>query len=202
MDEPLAALDLARKQEILPYLERLHDELALPVLYITHSPNEVARLADHLVVMEEGRVLAHGPLAETLSRLDLPIRFGAEREVVLEGVVAARDATWHLARVDFDGGGIWTRDRGIPLGHRVRLRVPSGGVSLSLNHPDDTSILNILPGQVEAIADDDHPGLTLVRVMIGKSAVLARVTKRSVAALALEPGQAVWVQVKSAAVTE
>jgi len=202
MDEPLAALDLARKQEILPYLERLHDEMALPVLYVTHSPDEVTRLADHLVVMENGRLLAHGPLAETLSRLDLPIRLGNEREVVLEGVIAERDATWHLARVDFDGGRIWTRDRGIALGHCVRLRVPSSGVSLCLNHPDDTSILNILAGQVEGIADDDHPGLTLVRVMIGKSAVLARVTKRSVAALALQPGQTVWVQVKSAAVTE
>jgi molybdate transport system ATP-binding protein len=202
MDEPLAALDLARKQEILPYLERLHDELEFPVLYVTHSPDEVARLADHLVVMENGRVLAHGPLAETLSRLDLPIRLGNEREVVLHGVIAARDETWHLARVDFDGGGIWTRDRGIPMGHCVRMRVSSGGVSLSLKHPEDTSILNIFAGQIEEIADDDHPGLTLVRVMIGKSAVLARVTKRSVAALALKPGQPVWVQVKSAAVTE
>ena len=202
MDEPLAALDLARKQEILPYLERLHDELALPVLYVTHSPDEVTRLADHLVVMEAGRVLTHGPLAETLSRLDLPIRLGEERGVVLEGVVAKRDETWHLARVDFDGGAIWTRDRGIPLGHRVRMLVPSGGVSLCLKHPEDTSILNILAGQVEEIANDDHPGLTLIRVMIGKSAVLARVTKRSLAVLALKPGQQVWVQIKSAAVTE
>jgi molybdate transport system ATP-binding protein len=104
--------------------------------------------------------------------------------------------------VDFDGGGLWTRDRGLPLGHRVRVRVPSGGVSLCLKPPVETSILNILPGQVEGIAEDDHPGLTLVRVMIGNSAVLARVTKRSLAALALAPGQAVWVQVKSAAVTE
>lgn len=202
MDEPLAALDMARRQEILPYLERLHDELECPVLYVTHSPDEVARLADHLVVMEGGRVLAHGPLAETLSRLDLPFRLGEERQVVLEGVVAERDERWQLARVDFDGGGIWTRDRGIPLGRRVRLRVPCGGVSLCRKHPEETSILNILAGEVEGIAADEHPGLTLVRVMIGKSALLARVTKRSLAALALEPGQAVWVQVKSAAVMD
>jgi len=202
MDEPLAALDLARKQEILPYLERLHDELALPVLYVTHSPDEVARLADHLVVMENGRVLGHGPLAETLSRLDLPLQIGQERETVLVGTVGERDATWHLARVDFPGGSIWTRDRAIPLGQRVRVRVPSGGVSLCLTRPEDTSILNILPGQVEEIAEDGHPGLTLVRVRLGESAVLARVTKRSLAALALTPGQPVWVQIKSAAVME
>lgn len=202
MDEPLAALDLARRQEILPYLERLHDELALPVLYVTHSPDEVARLADHLVLMEQGRVLGHGPLAETLSRLDLPLRIGQERESVLEGTVAERDARWHLARVDFPGGSIWTRDRGIALGRRVRVRVPSGGVSLCLSRPEETSILNILPGQVEAIGDDEHPGLSLVRVRLGESAVLARVTRRSQAALALAPGQAVWVQIKSAAVME
>lgn len=202
MDEPLAALDLARKQEILPYLERLHDEMAFPVLYVTHSPDEVARLADHLVVMEDGRVQGHGPLAETLARLDLPLRIGQERETVLEGTVAELDATWHLARVDFPGGSIWTRDRAIPLGRRVRVRVPSGGVSLCLSRPEDTSILNIIPGIVEEIADDGHPGLTLVRVRLGNSAVLARVTKRSLAALALTPGQSVWVQVKSAAVME
>jgi molybdate transport system ATP-binding protein len=202
MDEPLAALDLARKQEILPYLERLHDEMELPVLYVTHSPDEVARLADHLVIMENGRVLGYGPLAETLSRLDLPLRIGQERETVLEGTVAERDARWHLARVDFPGGSIWTRDRAIPLGRRVRVRVPSGGVSLCLTRPEETSILNILPGQVEEIGDDEHPGLSLVRVRLGSAAVLARVTKRSQAALALKPGQAVWVQIKSAAVME
>lgn len=202
MDEPLAALDLARKQEILPYLERLHDELELPVLYVTHSPDEVARLADHLVVMENGRVLGHGPLAEILSRLDLPLRVGEERESVLEGTVAERDATWHLARVAFPGGSIWTRDRTIPVGKRVRVRVPAGGVSLCLTRPEETSILNILPGRIENIADDNHPGLTMVRVRLGGSVVLARVTKRSVAALALTPGQAVWAQIKSAAVLE
>lgn len=202
MDEPLAALDLARKQEILPYLERLHDEMELPVLYVTHSPDEVARLADHLVIMENGRVLGHGPLAETLSRLDLPLRIGQERESVLEGTVAERDTSWHLARVDFPGGSIWTRDRAIPVGQRVRVRVPSGGVSLCLTRPEDTSILNILPGRVEEIGDDEHPGLSLVRVRLGGSVMLARVTKRSQAALALAPGEAVWVQIKSAAVME
>lgn len=202
MDEPLAALDLARKQEILPYLERLHDELEIPVLYVTHAPDEVSRLADYLVAMENGRVQAHGPLAETLARLDLPIRLGEERSVVLEGVVAERDETWSLARVECAGGSLWARDRGIPLGHRVRVRVPSGGVSLCRKFQEETSILNILSGHVEAIGDDNHPAHSLVRVTIGEMVLLARVTKRSVAALGLEPGQQVWAQVKSVAVVE
>lgn len=202
MDEPLAALDLARKQEILPYLERLHDELEIPILYVTHSPDEVARLADHLVALEAGRLLGCGPLSETLARLDLPIRLGEERAVVLEGTVVERDDTWHLIRVAFNGGSLWTRDRGIAVDKKVRLRVPSGGVSLALQPQQETSILNSLSGTVAAIADDEHPGLALVQVRIGASLVVARITKRSLANLALQQGQQVWAQVKSVAVLE
>ncbi len=112
MDEPLAALDHQRKQEILPYLERLHDALSIPVLYVSHAPDEVARLADHLVVMDAGRVLASGPLTETLARLDLPIRLGEDAGVVLDAMVAEHDRQWHLARVEFPGGSLWVRDLG------------------------------------------------------------------------------------------
>jgi molybdate transport system ATP-binding protein len=138
MDEPLAALDVKRKQEILPYLERLHDELEIPVLYVSHAPDEVARLADHLVVMEGGRVLADGPLTETLAR----------------------------------------------------------------QHPGHSSIQNVLEGQVDAITDDEHPGLALVRVRIGTSSLVALLTKRAVASIEVSPGQDVWVQVKSVALME
>jgi molybdate transport system ATP-binding protein len=200
MDEPLAALDPARKQEILSYMERLRDELELPVMYVTHSPDEVARLADHLVILKIGQAITHGPLAETLARLDLPIHLSEERAVVLECVVAEQDETWHLTRVEFAGGSLWIRNLVIQLGRRVRVRVPSEGVSLCLKRQEDTSILNILPGQIEEVADEDHPGLSLVRVRIGETAVLARVTKRSLASLAHKPGQPVWKQVKSVAV--
>ncbi|TAN46542.1 MAG: molybdenum ABC transporter ATP-binding protein [Methylococcaceae bacterium] len=202
MDEPLAALDLKRKQEILPYLERLRDELDIPVLYVSHSPDEVARLADHLVVLEDGRVLANGPLGATLARLDLPIRLGEEAGVVLDAVVAERDAAWHLARVDFPGGSLWTRDQGLAAGCRVRVRVLARDVSLATQRQEHTSILNLLPGCVDAIADDDHPGLALVRVRIGASVLVARLTKRSSVALGLVPGLALWVQVKSVALIE
>jgi molybdate transport system ATP-binding protein len=202
MDEPLAALDLARKQEILPYLERLRDELEIPILYVTHSPDEVGRLANHLVALEGGTVVAQGPLAETLARIDLPIRLGEERGVVLEGVVAERDERWHLERVAFPGGSLWMRDRGLPLENPVRVRIPSGGISLSRVPQQDSSILNTLAGVVEAIGDDDHPAHSLVRVKIGESMLLARITKRSVAALELHPGLPIWAQVKSVAVAQ
>lgn len=202
MDEPLAALDLARKQEVLPYLERLRDELEIPVLYVTHSPDEVGRLANYLLALESGAVVAQGPLAETLARLDLPIRLGEERGVVLEGIVAERDEVWHLERVEFPGGSLWMRDRGIPLGQRVRVRVPSGGISLSRLPQQESSILNTLAGVVEAIGDDDHPAHSLVRVRVGESVLLARITKRSVAALSLQPGVPVWAQIKSVAVAQ
>ena len=90
---------------------------------MSHAPDEVARLADHLVVLEAGRVLGAGPLTETLARLDLPIRLGEDAGVVIEAVVADHDAEWHLARVDFAGGGLWVRDKGIPLGQPVRVRI-------------------------------------------------------------------------------
>ncbi len=199
MDEPLAALDLQRKQEILPYLERLHDELDIPVLYVTHSPDEVARLADHLVVMDGGKVIASGPLADTLARLDLPIRLGEDVGAVLEATVVVVDPHWHLARVDFAGGSLWTRDQGLAVGHRVRVRILARDVSLAREQPSASSIQNVLRGQVDAMADDEPPGLVLVRVQVGASRFVARLTKRAAATLEVAVGQALWVQVKSVA---
>ena len=199
MDEPLAALDLARKQEILPYLERLHDELDIPLLYVSHAPDEVARLADHLVVLDQGRAIASGPLAETLSRLDLPIRLGEDLGAVLAATVGEIDARWHLARVDFAGGRLWVRDHGLPIGHPVRVRVLARDVSLALAPPAQSSIQNTLPGTIEALADDEHPSQQLARIRLGETRLLARLTRRAADALALHTGQAVWVQVKSVA---
>ncbi len=202
MDEPLAALDLKRKREILPYLERLHQELDIPVIYVSHSPDEVARLADHIVVMEDGKVLTHGPLVETLARVDLPIRFGDETGVVLDVVVKEKDSDWHLARLDFAGGSLWTRDSGFPVGRKLRIRVLARDVSLSRQHPEQTSIQNILAGRIKVIADDEHPGLALARIEIGASVVTARLAKRAVAVMELTPGQEIWVQVKSVSLIE
>jgi molybdate transport system ATP-binding protein len=199
MDEPLAALDLARKNEILPYLERLHDELEIPVLYVSHAPDEVARLADHIVVMESGRAVAQGRLTETLARIDLPIKLGEDTGVVLDGHIAERDENWHLARVEFDGGFVWVRDSGHALGHHVRVRILARDVSVALEPQHDSSILNCLPAEVAGIADDAHPALALVKLKLGKSAVVARLTHRSACGLDLKPGMPVYVQIKAVA---
>jgi molybdate transport system ATP-binding protein len=199
MDEPLAALDLKRKQEILPYLERLHGELDIPVIYVSHAPDEVARLADHIVVMEAGRAVASGPLGATLARVDLPIHLGEDAGVVLDAVVAERDAHWHLARVEFAGGSLWVRDAGHALGVPVRVRILARDVSIALEKMEGISIQNCLSATVDQLADDTHPALTLLRLQVGPSPMLARLTKRAAAGLALLPGKPVWVQIKAVA---
>jgi molybdate transport system ATP-binding protein len=199
MDEPLAALDLARKNEFLPYLERLHDELDIPVLYVSHAPDEVARLADYIVVMQEGRAVATGPLTETLARLDLPIHLGEDAGIVLRAVVVEIDAAWHLARVEFPGGSLWVRDAGLPIGHLVRVRILARDVSIALAPVAGVSIQNCLPATVEQMAQDYHPALALLRLRLGESPLLARLTRRSAAALELAPGKPVWVQIKAVA---
>jgi molybdate transport system ATP-binding protein len=199
MDEPLAALDLARKNEILPYLERLHDELEIPVLYVSHAPDEVARLADHIVVMEGGRAVAQGPLTDTLARLDLPIRLGEDAGVVLDGTVVERDENWQLARIGFAGGQVWVRDGGHALDHHVRIRILARDVSIALEPQHESSILNCLPAEVVEIADDSHPALALVKLKVGNSAIVARLTHRSACGLELRPGTPVFAQIKAVA---
>jgi len=199
MDEPLAALDLKRKQEILPYLDRLQATLEIPILYVTHSPDEVVRLAHHLVVMDAGSVVASGELADTLSQLDLPVKLGQEAGVVIDSVVGSIESQWHLTRMDFDGGSVWIRDPGLALGAKARVRILASDVSLAREQPGKSSIQNVLQGQIDGMRDDEHPGLVLVRVKIGETALLARVTKRAVSELALKTGDTVWTQVKSVA---
>jgi len=204
MDEPLAALDARRKAELLPYLDRLHEALGLPIVYVSHAIDEVAHLADHLVLMDAGRVLADGPVGDMLARLDLPVAFGDDAGVVLDAVVGERDPRWQLVRLDVDGGAaqLWARDQGQATGRRVRLRVLARDVSLARQPLEGSSIGNQLHGHVEAMADDEHPALTLVRVRVGRVPVVARLTRRSAHALGLAVGQPVWAQVKTVALME
>jgi len=198
MDEPLAALDMKRKLEILPYLERMHDELALPVVYVSHSADEVARLADHLVVLEEGRVLGSGPLSETLARLDLAANFEDDAGVMIETVLAGQDEDG-LSRLAFAGGALLVGRRQAALGSRVRCRIHARDVSLALERPRGSSITNILPGVVDAVGPAATPGQVLVRLKIGETPLLARITERSRRELGIEPGRSLWAQVKAVA---
>lgn len=199
LDEPMAALDPARRQDILPWLERLRDELRLPMLYVTHSADELARLADHLVVLERGRVKVSGPVQAVLASIDSPVVVGEDAGALLGGRVAERDTHWQLVRVDFDGGHLWLRDSGVPVGQSVRLRVLARDVSLTTVEPRHTSIQNHLPCTIESIAPDAHPSQVLVRVRCGASVLLARITRRALDALGLQPGSTAWAQVKSVA---
>jgi molybdate transport system ATP-binding protein len=202
LDEPMAALDARRRQEILPFLDRLHRELTLPVVYVTHALAEVTRLADHLVLMDAGRVLASGGFFGLQSHPALGMAQDEDAAVVLPCTVGARDAQWHLARLDFDGGALQVRDAGHPVGRAVRVRVLARDVSLATAEPRDSSIVNQLRGIVRAVADEAHPANALVRVHVGGVDLLARLTRLSVARLGLSAGRPVWVQVKSVALAE
>jgi molybdate transport system ATP-binding protein len=198
MDEPLAALDLRRKQEILPYLERLHDALAIPIVYVSHAPDEVARLADHLVLLDAGRVVASGPLGATLARADLPPVFADDAGVVLDTRLAGHEPDC-LSRLDFPGGALYVGQRQEAVGSRLRCRIHARDVSLALARPIGTSIVNVLPAVVTAVAGTDVPGHVLVQLRVGDSPLLARITERSRRELAIAPGLQLWAQVKGVA---
>ena len=202
LDEPLAALDHARRQDILPWLERLRDELKIPMLYVTHSSDEVARLADTLVVLDAGRVKACGPVADVLAGLDMPVVLGEDAGALLSARIEESDERWQLVRLAFNGGSLWVRDTDLPLGRQVRVRVLARDVSITLDKPGQTSIQNLLPCTVQAIGPDIHPSQNLVRLQCGQSILLARVTARAVYELQLTPGKQVWAQVKSVALVE
>lgn len=200
MDEPLAALDFQRKQEILPYLERLHDELSIPIIYVSHSPDEVARLADHLVVLHAGRVVAHGPLMQTLARTDLPPVFADDAGVVLQASVAAHHDEGLTQLLLAGGVRLWVAGRRTePIGQRLRCRIHARDVSVALHKPVATSILNVFAGTITALAPMDTLGHVLVQLQSGEAVLLARITEHSRRALNLQLGQQVWVQVKAVA---
>lgn len=217
MDEPLSALDAISKDAILPYLERLHDELAIPVLYVSHAIAEVARLADHVVLLEAGRVVASGDVHEVFSRLDLHSAFvddmGADMGTVIDASIIERDEAYRLSRLAFPGGSLFVGGIERPIGAAVRARVLARDVSLALEAPGLSSILNVLPASVLEIRDDDSDKV-LVALRLGGSAgnveagigdghanvvLISRITRRSRDLLALQPGSQVFAQVKSVA---
>ncbi|MGV8841976.1 MAG: molybdenum ABC transporter ATP-binding protein [Pseudomonas sp.] len=199
MDEPLASLDLKRKLEVLPYLERLHAELDIPIIYVSHSPDEVARLADHLVLLEDGRATASGPLKETLLRADLPFVLEDDAEAVVDGRVINYDPTYRLLSIQLSGSDAVLRLTHTPLaaGKPVRVKVKARDVSLSLEKACASSVLNLLAATVEHWTLLDNQAQTLIHLRIGEERLLARITRYSFDTLNIHAGQALWVQVKS-----
>lgn len=200
MDEPLASLDMKRKQEILPYLESVHEKLDVPIIYVTHSIDEVARLADYLVVLEEGKVIANGGLKEVLSNIEHPLHLGEETGVVVEAEVRERDSEWNLIRATFEGGELWIRDGGDEIGHNIRIRILARDVSLALSEHTDTSIINRLRVEVEKIQYVVGQSMLLVSLKAGNSTIIARLSRRSAHHLNINEGMEVWAQIKGVAI--
>ncbi|CTQ33362.1 molybdenum ABC transporter ATP-binding protein [Jannaschia rubra] len=199
MDEPLAALDEARKAEILPYLERLRDGTDIPILYVSHAVAEIARLATTIVVLDDGRVLRQGPAAEVLGDPALAPALGVRGA---GAILSARVVAHHndgLTELSVEGGRLFLPRIGSPAGAAIRVRIAAQDVMLSRGRPDAISALNILEGTVREVRAGDGPGAMVV-VAIGSQTVLARVTRRSCAALGLAPGIPCHAIMKSVAV--
>ena len=199
MDEPLAALDGPRKAEILPFIERLRDELAIPIVYVTHAMDEIVRLADTMVIISDGQVAATGPVEELMSRLDLrPLTGRYEAGSVLTLVVRDHDAEAAVSHLALDGLIVTVPLVDAPVGTSIRIRIRARDVSLALTAPRDISILNVFQGTITEVSDRKD-GQVDVLVDIGVL-LWARVTRLAATRLALAPGQKVHALVRAAAI--
>ncbi|HEY4997772.1 MAG TPA: molybdenum ABC transporter ATP-binding protein, partial [Usitatibacter sp.] len=200
MDEPLASLDAARKAQILQYVELLRDELKLPIVYVSHEIEEVTRLADQLVVVAEGRVVAAGPVAQLLGRAELQAHTGRyESGSVVEARVARHDERFELSVLAFDGGELVVPNIDSLPGEPVRVRIRSRDVSLALERPRNVSIQNILEATVVSIGGE-FGAIVDVQLLVGPAPLAARVTRRAAAELRLAPGMKVFAMVKAVSI--
>ena len=202
MDEPLSALDDTRKAEILPYLERLRDEARVPIVYVSHSVAEVARLADTLVVLDAGRVTAVGPAAEVLARLDIvPLAGSREAGAVLEARILSQDDRYGLTSLSTPAGELRVPRIDLPQGSRLRVQVLARDVTLSLAPPTGSSALNVLAAVVAEVPRAVREGAPSIEMRLdcGGASLLARITRRSVFDMGLAPGSPVFAVIKSVA---
>lgn len=198
MDEPLAALDVRRKGEILPYIERLPNAFDVPVFYVTHAIEEVARLARRMLALAGGRKVAEGPIADVLERLDLqPVTGRFEAGVLLTARVTGHDRQFHLTHIDHHGTDIVMPMAELDIGDEVRLRIRARDVVLATQRPEGISVRNILPGTVTEVAEEADTAFAEILVDIGGANVRARVTRSAVAELSLTFGKQVFVLIKS-----
>ena len=199
-DEPLASLDTPRKAEILYYIERLRDDVRIPIVYVSHSLDEVVRLADSIVLLSEGRVLGTGSVREMMSRVELRPYLGRhEGGAVIEARVAGQDLDSGLARLEFGGGALEIPDVEALIGEQVRVRVRARDVSIALSRPSGLSIRNVLPGTVVELDGKEGPSLD-VQLDLGGTPLIARITRKSATELGLKPGLPVFALIKSVSI--
>ncbi len=199
LDEPLASLDIGRRQEILPWLETMHHDLHIPIIYVTHSMEELIRLADHVVLLDHGQVKAQGPISTVLSDPIFASTAGGEAGAVLTGTIQSHDMIHHLTCIDLDGACLWVRHQDLAPGSRVRIHIHANDVSLAIHEPIGSSIQNVLPGVIAAIHQDTHPANCLVTLRHHDQSLIARITCKALTALSLSVGTRVWMQIKSVA---
>jgi molybdate transport system ATP-binding protein len=205
MDEPLSSLDERNKEEILPYFEALHDTLSIPILYVSHDIAEVERLGDVLVLVDEGRVLASGPLEELLPDSRLPIARRSDAATVVDAVVKAFDSTYALTEMSIYGESLFIPGRVADVGKTRRVRIAAADVSLSADHPSQTSILNVIPAQIREIHEVNDAQANIVMSIghrEGGPALLARISRRACHTLNFVAGQKIYAQVKAVSLVE
>jgi molybdate transport system ATP-binding protein len=202
MDEPLSALDRLTKDEILPFLERLHQRLSLPVIYVSHDMTEIERLADHLVLMQSGAVLAAGPLSALQSEPSLPLAAGRDAAVNFDAKVDAYDAAYGILTLQVDGGRLLVPAAPVAVGEHRRLRIAASDVSLARESPVASTMLNALPARIVSKSLVEASEVLVVLALGsngGGARLLARVTRRSWDLLQLSEGMNVFAQVKGVA---
>ena len=203
LDEPLSALDVTRKQELLPYLQRLPEKLDCPIVHVTHSPDEVARLAAHVLVLDHGTCVACGSVTELMASRQLPVNADGESGVVLETMIAGHDADWNLAEAEYADGKMLIPDPGLAVGSLVRLRILARDISLSHAAETHSSILNRLPATVEGIEESPETAMCMAHLRVGKSTrLLSRVSRKSARRLELAPGSPIYAEIKSVAILQ
>ncbi|MEZ5501745.1 MAG: molybdenum ABC transporter ATP-binding protein [Halioglobus sp.] len=198
LDEPLANLDHAARQHCLRCLQRLSGALRLPMLYVSHDIEEVSQLADHLLLLEQGRMVEQGSLLALCSRLDTRLSHEEQAAAILTASVKRHDNHFGLSELDVDGHGLYVTQLPHQPGQSRRVRIPARDVSVCRERPLDSSILNILPVTISEIENTESARL-LLRMSLGSQFLLARVTRKSVVQLGLRVGENVYAQIKSAA---
>lgn len=199
LDEPLAALDLRRRQETLPYLKRLRDELMMPIIYVSHNLDELVECADELLLMEQGRSVSFGPIFEQLGRVDSPLAQHEEAGALIEAVVTEHDERYHLSYLALGTQRLVVGRQICLVGQTVRMRIHARDVALSLDRPRSSTLLNIIEANVDTLAAAAAAGQVLVKLDVEGQALLARITRKSADALELRAGTRVYALVKSVA---